>query len=137
MSENITLDLTSKTVAAILTNIQSTVKASGKYTAYVAEYSVTRDNLADHARALADAWADKYAPKTERVQKRDGARTPYGNAVQAAGAGLRTALGTDHTAKPVDWIRLVRQAAENAHNKGEVPTDAILAAVRDALAAGE
>lgn len=96
MSNTINLDATSKTVDAILVQINGTVKTAGKYAAYVAEYNVTHENVKDHARALADAWADKYNV-SERVQKIDGKRTPYGNAVQAAGNGLRSALPKKET----------------------------------------
>lgn len=130
MSEN-TIDLTgNKTALALVSTIKAAVNGAGKYEKYVAEMSVTRDNLADHARALA-ALAYPNAPQ---VQKKDGKRTVFGNAVQAAGAGLRVALGEDMTKKPVDWIKMVKQAAENAANKGEVSPDAILAAVTETLA---
>lgn len=36
-----------------------------------------------------------------------------------------------------DWIALVRQAAKNAHDKGRADEDVIMAAVREALAAGD
>jgi hypothetical protein len=99
---DITLNLSDANVTAILTQINGAVKSAGKYAAYVADNNVTADTVKDHARALADAWADKYAPKTNRAQKVDGKRTPYGNAVQAAGNGLRAALDKDESApKPV------------------------------------
>lgn len=45
--------------------------------------------MKDHALALAVLAY----PNCDPVQKKDGARTKFGNAVQAAGNGLRRALG--------------------------------------------
>lgn len=131
MSTNTTvIDLTGdKTAMALVATIKAAVNGAGKYEAYVKAHNVTRDNLADHARALA---ALAY-PNEPQVQKKNGKRTKFGNAVQAAGAGLRVALGEDMTKKPVDWIRLVKQAAENARNKGHLDADAIIAAVTETL----
>ena len=129
MSQN-TIDLTGNATAqALVSTIKAAVNGAGKYEKYVAEMSVTRENLADHARALA---ALAY-PNEPQVQKKDGKRTKFGNAVQAAGAGLRVALGEDMTKKPVDWLKMVKQATENAANKGHVDADAIMRAVTETL----
>lgn len=114
---------------ALVNTIKSAVNGAGKYAAYVAANDVTRDNVKDHARALAMLTYPNDAP----VQKKDGVRTRFGNAVQAAGNGLRAALGKDESSANTDWLRLVRQAAENAQNKGEYSVDVILANVREAL----
>lgn len=131
MSENIiTLDADNATVKSVVNQIKSDLRGGSKYAAYVTEFNVTHETVKDHAAALAGL----VTPVT--AQKKDGVRTRYGNAVQAAGYGLRTALGKkDSEPKETDWIRLVRQAAENAANKGNKSADEIMAAVKDALTA--
>lgn len=131
MTEN-TIDLSGNATAlALVSVIKSAVNGAGKYDRYVAEMNVTRENLADHARALASLAY----PNEPTVQKKDGKRTKYGNAVQAAGAGLRVALGEDMTKKPVDWLKMVKSATENAVNKGHIDADAIARAVAETLEA--
>lgn len=93
----VSIDLTDANVAKILTNIENNVRAHGFYSAYVGNLpGFTRDDVAGHARALADAWLDKYGTAADRkigkVQVVDGKRGKYGNAVQAAGNGLRSVL---------------------------------------------
>lgn len=129
MSENtITLPTDNATVKAVVNQIKSDMRGGSKYGAYVAEFGVTHDTVKVHAAALAAL----VTPVT--AQRKDGVRTRYGNAVQAAGNGLRTALGKkDAEPKDTDWIRLVRQAAENAANKGEKSADEIMHAVAEAL----
>lgn len=100
MTDNlITLDRTDANVKGILTQINGEVKSATFYAAYVSNHKVTRDDVADHARAFADAWLDTYGNASDRktgpVQKSNGTRTRYGNAVQAAGKGLRNALPED------------------------------------------
>jgi hypothetical protein len=130
MSENmITISADNETVRTVVNQIKSDMRGSGRYAAYVAEFSVTRETVKDHALALATLVYPNDAP----VQKKDGQRTRFGNAVQAAGNGLRSALGKDETEKQTDWLRLVRQAAENAANKGEFPAERIIAEVTEAL----
>jgi hypothetical protein len=93
MSEN-TIDLTgSKSAQALVATIKAAVNGNGKYAAYVSEHSVTRETVKDHAFALATLAY----PKDETVQKKDGKRTRFGNAVQAAGNGLRSALDKDES----------------------------------------
>lgn len=92
MSENtITLTANDKTAAALVATIKAAVNGAGKYAAYVADHTVTRDTVKDHARALAALAYPNDAP----VQTKDGVRTRFGNAVQAAGNGLRAALDED------------------------------------------
>jgi homoserine acetyltransferase len=95
MSDNIiTLDLTSDaTASALVATIRAEVNGDRKYAAYVSVHGVTSDNVADHARALAVATY----PNEEQVQRKDGKRTKFGNAVQKAGAGLRRALTPEET----------------------------------------
>lgn len=123
----ITLDPNNTTVKSVVAQVKSDMRGGAKYSTYVTEFNVTHDNVKDHARAIAAL----VTPETAQVK--DGVRTRYGNAVQAAGNGLRSALGKKDGKKDTDWIRLVRQAAENAHNKGEKSVDDIIAAVADAL----
>lgn len=126
-NETLTLDADNKTVKAVVAQIKSDLRGGSKYGAYVTEFSVTHDTVKVHAAALAAL----VTPVTPQVK--DGTRTRYGNAVQAAGNGLRSALGKKDGAKDTDWIRLVRQAAENAHNKGEKSVEDIMLAVSEAL----
>lgn len=87
-TNTITLAADDVTANALVANIRAAVNGARKYIAYVEAHTVTRDTVKDHARALA---ALAY-PKDEPVQKKDGKRTRFGNAVQAAGNGLRAAL---------------------------------------------
>lgn len=99
MTENtITLTTDDVTANVLVATIKAAVNGLGKYAAYVGDHNVTRDNVKDHARALAVLAY----PNDEPVQKKDGVRTRFGNAVQAAGNGLRNALETedDDTPKP-------------------------------------
>jgi len=111
--------------------VRYAVRARGTWLAYVNDNGVTRETVKDHALALAILAY----PNDAQVQKQDGQRTRFGNAVQAAGNGMRSVLDKDETTKNTDWLKLVKQAAANAHNKGEIPTDQIVAAVMDALKA--
>ena len=79
------------TAKALVSHIKSAVNSAAKYSAYVEAHGVTSDTVADHARALAVLAY----PNDKPVQKTDGKRTRFGNAVQAAGKGLRTALADD------------------------------------------
>jgi hypothetical protein len=89
MNENIiTLSSDDRTATALVAVIRSAVNGKGKYDAYVGDHSVTRETVKDHALALA-VFA---YPNEKPVQKVDGKRTKFGNAVQAAGNGLRAAL---------------------------------------------
>jgi hypothetical protein len=48
---------------------------------------------------------------------------------------MRYALESDEDSTPAtpDWLRLMRQAVENAQNKGEFSADRILSEVREVL----
>lgn len=100
MTENtaaVVLSTDDKTGAALAATIRSAVNGMGKYAAYVEAHAVSRDNVKDHAYALAVLAYPNDAP----VQKKDGKRTRFGNAVQAAGNGLRSALPEDDAPKKV------------------------------------
>lgn len=66
----------------------------------------------------------------------EGKRTPFGNVVMRFGArydaAVKRAKGEDK--RPVDWARLIRQAVENGHNKGNMSADDIMSTVEAALA---
>lgn len=111
MSENtITLTADDATAAALVATIRAAVNGVGKYAAYVAEHNVTRDNVKDHARALAVLAY----PSDEPVQKKDGKRTRFGNAVQAAGNGLRSALEKDESDDDETVVNLLTRAGLKA-----------------------
>jgi hypothetical protein len=103
----------------VVNAVRYAVKARGAWKTFVTENSITRDMIADTARELA---ALAY-PNDEPVQKTDGKRTRFGNAVQAAGNGMRSVLNaeeSDDTDKTPDYLALAVEAAKRAHDKGEV-----------------
>lgn len=103
------------TAGALVATIRAAVNGAGKYAAYVAEFSVTRETVKDHAAALATLAY----PSDKPVQKVDGKRTRYGNAVQAAGNGLRAALGkSESEAATTDWLVKIRKDADKAISEG-------------------
>lgn len=94
MSENtLVLSADDATANALVATIRAAVNGAGKYVAYVEAHPVTRENVADHARALAVLAY----PNEKPVQKIDGSRTKFGNAVQAAGNGMRSVLDKAET----------------------------------------
>ena len=132
MSENmLTIPADNATVKAVVNQVKSDLRGGSKYAAYVAEFKVTRETVKDHALAIARLVTPE-TPQTTTDENGVKSRTRFGNAVQAAGNGLRSALPKDE-AKPTDWLRLVKQAAENAHEKGEISVDKIMAAVAETL----
>jgi hypothetical protein len=93
MSETtITLDADNATVKSVVNQIKSDMRGTGKYAAYVAEFGVERETVKEHALALARLVTPETA-QTERNDDGNKTRTRFGNAVQAAGNGLRSALG--------------------------------------------
>lgn len=74
--------------SAAVTAVRSAVRNAGTWSKYVAAHGVTSETVKVHAATLA-ALA---FPNAEPVQRKDGKRTQYGNAVQAAGNGMRYAL---------------------------------------------
>lgn len=111
MSENtnvqITLTSDDQTAMALVQTIKSAVNGAGKYVAYVDAHNVTRETVKFHAAALAALAYPNDAP----VQKKDGTRTRFGNAVQAAGNGLRNALGKGEGTPPSALLTALGKAA--------------------------
>lgn len=128
MSDQIILTADDTTAAPLVAAIKSSVNSAAKYAAYVAAHGVTRDTVKHHAVALA---ALTY-PNDEPIQKKDGTRTRFGNAVQAAGKGLRTALGPKENTGDTDYLLRVAKAVEAATNHDK-SADQILAAVFETL----
>lgn len=88
---------------AVVKAVRYAVRAQGSWATYVADNGVTRDTVKDHALALAMLAF----PNDEPVQKTNGSRTRFGNAVQAAANGMRYVLDkdeTDETDKPVNLL---------------------------------
>lgn len=113
MSDNnstIVLAADDKAAKALVDTIRGAVNGASKYAAYVEAHGVTRETVKYHAVALAVFTYPSLPP----VQKKDGNRTKFGNAVQAAGNGLRTALGKkDNTTLP-DYLAKIIKAADSA-----------------------
>lgn len=87
-------DLADDTTArALVATIKAAVNGAAKYDAFVAAHHVTRENVSEWAQGLATLAY----PNERPVQRVDGKRTKYGNAVQAAATGLRRALGKDES----------------------------------------
>lgn len=92
MSENtITLSVDDAVAMALVSHIRSEVNGLPKWAMYVDTHGVTSETVKDHAVALAVLAY----PNIPQVQKKDGKRTKFGNAVQAAGNGLRRAISKD------------------------------------------
>lgn len=126
----LTLAADDKTAAALVATIRAAVNGAGKYSAYVTAHEVTRETVKFHAAALAALAYPSDAP----VQKKDGKRTRFGNAVQAAGNGLRAALGkTEPTDAERDYIKAIIKAVDNGvtHN---LDAETILAVVTEHVA---
>lgn len=106
----IVLSADDKSAQALVSTIRAAVRGGSRYVTYVTDHAVTSETVADHARALAVLAF----PTAEPVQKKDGARTVFGNAVQAAGQGLRRALadlaGDDDESTEEKPVNLLTQA---------------------------
>jgi hypothetical protein len=128
----IVLSADDETAAALVSTIHSAVAGMGKYAAYVEAHKVTRESVKDHARALAVLAY----PNDKPVQKVDGKRTRFGNAVQAAGNGLRSALDTDKVSSEPGVIRLT-MSGEGGGSVTLKPGDAGYEAAMALIVAGK
>lgn len=80
------------------------------------------------------AWLDPEGTQKQKTGKAgEQVTTDFGRGVDTLTRAVKSALKGE--AAETDWLRLVRQAAENAANKGHATEDAIMSAVREALAA--
>lgn len=77
-------------------------------------------------------WAcgDGDRPAQKTGPKGDQKVTNYGRGVNTLFVAVKRALVSP---APTDWLKLVRQSAENAHNKGAFSNEDILLAVKAAL----
>lgn len=94
-----------------VTAVRASVRDLRTWATYVTDNAVTRETVAAHA----DALARLAFPNEEPIQKKDGKRTKFGNAVQAAGNGMRRALDKDETDtddKPVNLLTRAGLKAE-------------------------
>lgn len=82
-----------KNTETVLNAIRYAVKARGTWQTFCDENNISREMIAETARELA---ALAY-PTDEPVQKVNGVRTRFGNAVQAAGNGMRSVLDKAET----------------------------------------
>lgn len=117
------------TAAALIATIKGAVNGAGKYGAYVTAHTVTRENVKDHARALAVlAYPNDKPVQTVKDENGTKVRTRFGNAVQAAGAGLRAHLESKPK-KDRDLISELIKAAERAADNGHTAEE-IMAAIK-------
>lgn len=103
---------------ALVATIKASVNGAKKYAEYVEHYGLTREDVKAHAAALA---ALAY-PNDEPVQKKNGERTRYGHAVNAAATGLRRALGKAESPEP-DLLKSIVTAVERAEKAGHTPEE--------------
>ncbi len=122
----IVLSADDKTGRALIDTIKSTVNGAGKYVAYVKAHNVTRDTVKDHAYALAVLAY----PNDKPVQKTDGKRTRFGNAVQAAGAGLRGTFDKEESDGTTNLL-----TADGVKALAEKSDDDLLAMIKAEMAA--
>ena len=95
----------------VVNAVRYAVRTGKTWATFVEENKITRDQIADTAREIA---ALAY-PKDEPVQKKDGKRTRFGNAVQAAGFGMRYVLDKDTDETETERaVNLLTRAGVNA-----------------------
>jgi hypothetical protein len=123
MSENM-ITLSDKAVRLIKSDVTAFKSDGKRYAEYVTEMNVTRDTVAEHVALFRDAF--KAATKNASGDQIKAYATKVRN-------GLNYHCDKDETVKDTDWLRLVKQAAENAHSKGEFSPEVILRAVAETL----
>lgn len=122
MSEIILTESATKIIASDVRSFRADTK---RYAEYVAEMKVTADTVKDHVAAFRDAFKAANPKAT-------------GDEIKAYATKVRNGLNRNvdqetKSPKGTDWLGLVRQAAMNAYNKGQIDPDTIMAAVQGAL----
>lgn len=107
MSEN---TITPVNFDAAVSAVRYSVKSKGTWSKYVTDNAVTHETVKVHAAALAVLAY----PNDKPVQRVDGTRTRFGNAVQAAGNGMRAALGKRETDGTPTVVNLLTRAGLSA-----------------------
>lgn len=108
------------------------------YAALVAHFGLTSDTKAEDitsaARKVVIDGASRTLTEADLTGRDPGdvPTRPFWKAARAVRIGLVTAIGGDKDTSDTDWLKLVKQATENAA-KHEISVDAILAAVRETL----
>jgi hypothetical protein len=86
-----------KNTDTVVNAVRYAVKARGSWLTFVQDNDITRDQIADTARELATlAYPSDETVQTVNVDGKK-VRTRFGNAVQAAGNGMRSVLDADET----------------------------------------
>jgi|SRR6478609_8034321 len=116
----------------VVNAVRYAVRTRPMWETFVAENGITRDMIADTAKELASLAY----PSDEPVQKTDGKRTRYGNAVQAAAAMLRKVIEPDVDDAPKEVVLRVSLSGEGGGST-VVPADHPLYSSIVALLAGE
>ena len=116
----------------VVNAVRYAVRTRPMWETFVAENGITRDMIADTAKELASLAY----PNDEPVQKTDGKRTRYGNAVQAAAAMLRKVIEPEADDTPKEVVLRVSLSGEGGGST-VVPADHPLYSSIVALLAGE
>lgn len=133
-TETLTLtadDATAKAVVSMANgDLTRDAKRENVYSAYVAEHNVTLDTVKVHVKALTELAYPGVKPsnKDDATPRQHKAKN-FQNKIRN---GLNYAIG-GRPARDTDWLKLVRQAVENAHDKGGAEVNDILAVVESAL----
>lgn len=105
--------LNNETTKTVVNAVRYAVKSRKAWETFVAENNITRDDIKTAAREVADlAYPAKEGDK--QVQTIDGVRTPYGNAVQAAGYMMRAVLAADSEDSTEPTVALITKAGAKA-----------------------
>lgn len=109
--------MTLKNTENVVNAVKYAVRTRQDWREFMTENQIDRDGIKDAARQIA-ALA---FPKDEPVQKVDGKRTRFGNAVQAAAYMMRAVLAEDETEAEEttpDYLAALVKAAEKAAEHG-------------------
>lgn len=122
VAPSVVLSSSDTSAMALVATIKSSVNGASKYTAYVTDHAVTRENVKDHATALAVLAYPNDDTAVTKVVDGQRVRTRFGNAAQAARAGLVRALPKRETVKSDPMVRILK-AAEAGLKSGLSPAD--------------